>query len=160
MKTKNILILFLLMLHIGLVSARSLVIELKDGTKMYYLVSLNENPCLVFDQGSMSIQSDRFTISDVNKFYISETDDPNQLNNPRQEETFRSTGLAAESLHIIMDSLTPGELPKIGLFSIDGKSLECSYRFKGKELILETSGLARGIYLLKIDNKSLKFQKK
>ena len=88
MKTKNILILFLLMLHIGLVSARSLVIELKDGTKMYYLVSLNENPCLIFDQGSMSIQSDRFTISDVNKFYISETDHPNQLNNPRQEETF------------------------------------------------------------------------
>ena len=160
MKTKTILILFLLMLHIGLVSGRSLVIELKDGTKMYYLVSLEENPCLVFDQGSMSIQSDRFTISDVSKFYISETDAPNQLSHPRQEETFRSTGLAAESLHIVVDNLNPDELPEIGLFGIDGKSLECSYRFKGKELILETSGLARGIYLLKIDNKSLKFQKK
>ncbi len=160
MKTKNILILFLLMLHVCLVSARSLVIELKDGTKMYYIVSLDENPCLVFDQGNMSIQSDQFTVSDVRKFYISETDNPNQLSNPLQEEAFRSTGLATESLHIILENLNPEEQPEVSLFSIDGKLLESSYSFRGRELILETSALARGIYILKIGSKSLKFQKK
>ncbi|MDD4430456.1 MAG: hypothetical protein PHF61_03520 [Bacteroidales bacterium] len=160
MKTKTILILFLFLLHIGFVSARSLVIELKDGTKMYYLISLDENPCLVFDQGDMSIKSDLFTVSEVEKFYISETDNPNRLTNPQQEDTFRSTGLAAESLHIIIENLNPEKLPLVSLFSIEGKALESSCIFKDKELIVETSGLARGIYILKIGNKSLKFQKK
>ena len=160
MKNKNILILFLFLLHIGFISARSLVIELRDGTKMYYLISLDENPCLVFDQGNMSINSDLFTVSEVEKFYISETDNPNRLTTPQQEEAFKSTGRAAESLHIIIESLNPDKLPKVSLYSIDGKSLESSYSFKGNELILETSGLARGIYILQIGNKSLKFQKK
>lgn len=160
MKTNKILILILLLLHIGFVSARSLVIQLRDGTKMYYLISLSENPCLVFDQGNMSIQSDQFTVSDVEKFYISETDDPNRLTTPKQEEVFRSTGLATESLHIILENLNPDEQPRISLFSIDGKSLESSYSFKGKELILETSGLDKGIYILRIGDRSLKFQKK
>jgi hypothetical protein len=160
MKTKTILILFLFLLHIGFVSARSLVIELKDGTKMYYLISLDENPCLVFDKENMSIQSDQFTVSDVEKFYISETDNPNRLENPTQHTGIQSTGLADECLYIVMENLNPEEQPDVSLFSIDGKLLKSSYSYRGKELVLDTSGLARGVYILKIGNKSLKFQKK
>lgn len=160
MKPKNMLLFFLLLLPLGFISARSLVIELKDGTKMYYLVSLDENPCLVFDQDNVSIQSDRFIVSHVEKFYISETDNPNRVSNPKSEQAFASTGVASETLHIIIEHPENLEQGKIRLFSIEGKLLECSFNLEGKELIVETAGLDRGIYILQIGNKSLKFQKK
>ena len=152
--------MFLVLLGASAVSARSLIIQLNDGTKMYYLISLTENPCLKFDDGTINIQSDQFTVSDVDKFYISETDNPNQIQHPESETGIRSTGQADKCLYILLDKATSDEQLSIKLFSIDGKALKSKYSIEENKVVLETSGLSKGIYILHIGNHSLKFQKK
>ena len=71
---KTILICTFALLASVSASARSLVLVLNDSTKIYFL--LNDKPVLRMADGKVQIDTQSFLFEDIDRFYISQTDDP------------------------------------------------------------------------------------
>ena len=64
------------------VEAKSLVITLKDGTLVYYLLNSDKSPVMRMVPGGFTVNKDSYKFSEVKNFYISPTDDPNPVEPP------------------------------------------------------------------------------
>ena len=73
MKKFRVIILMALTLITGSISAKSVVFTLSDGTQVYYLIGGGSNPIMTFENGSVTVNSDTYQISDIVNFYISKT---------------------------------------------------------------------------------------
>ena len=122
------------------VVAKSLLITLKDGTQVYYLLGGERNPVMQFpNEKTVSINDDRYTITEVSRFEISKTDDP--------------TGIEKHSLYVEGDR-------QIEIYTLDGKKVYSKTSSADGFSVLSTANLPTGTYVVKIGNQTLKISKK
>lgn len=119
--------------------AKSLVITLADGTEVYYLLGGDEDPVMKFVDGKVVINTNTYEFSDIQKFYISQTDDP--------------VGIKAESLYLKGDKT-------IEVYSLDGKKMDIKTTTTDAFSAINTSPLPKGVYIVRIGNQQMKVLKK
>lgn len=151
MKGKIITLAACLFLAATALPAKSLVLTLKNGTLVYYLLGKDVNPMLRFVDGDIVVNTDRFEFSNVKNFYISATDDPTSIEH--------TVGTHIQQSHnmVILDTEDP---QSISLYTFDGRKVDvCPQHSNGKTLI-DLSPLPQGTYIITIGESSLKILKK
>lgn len=152
MKKLRFIALMVLALITGIVSAKSVVFTLKDGTKVYYLISGGNNPIMTFDNGTVTVNSDTYQISDIVNFYISSTDDPSGIADTKAVGAdFKMQG---ETLYI---GATDKE---VKVFAINGAEQEVDVSTVGDVTAVGIANLPAGNYVVKVGKTSFKFNKK
>ena len=125
---------------------KSLFVTFKDGQKIEFaLVTL---PNISFGNNLMTITSTETTASyelwKVNTFTYGAPPGISQL---QTSEKF-----SLEEDRIIVDGTTN----KINIFSLDGKAIGLSPTTAGGKTIINLNALTHGVYIIKINNKSIK----
>lgn len=131
------------------IHAKSLVVVLSDGTEVYYLIS--DSPVMKWNNGIITVSTDNYEIEGISRFYISETDDPNAI-----ETLMGSQGIEFNANSIVV---LANDKP-VSLYTSDGKTLEVRQTSSGGYVSVDTSALPKGVYIVRIGNQSLKFQKR
>ena len=147
---KLLLTIFAIMTMAVSASARSLVIELTNGDKIYYLIGGETNPVLTFNEGTVSVDGAQYTFANVAKFYISETDDPNAI----EGVSTKPEAAIKEGMVYVQ---TKGQ---VQLFSTDGRQMNVRTSRQGKSTVVDATQLPAGSYILRVGNQSVKFLKK
>ena len=129
-------------------SARSLVLVLSDSTKIYFL--LDEKPVLRIVGGTVLIDTQAFSFEDVDRFYISQTDDPSGIEAVMAEKQVKFEG---NSL------VVEGEKP-IEIYAVNGVKMKVKVSKAAGLTTVDTESLAKGTYIVKIGKSSFKFVKK
>ena len=151
MKEKIIALAACLFLFVSAIPAKSLVLTLRNGTLVYYLLGGETNPMLRFVEGDIVVNTDKYAFSNVKNFYISATDDPSGITHI-MGETFQYD-------HNIVVVNTEKSLP-IKIYACDGhKITTCSQQVKG-QTIIDLNPLPQGVYIVAIGESSLKIFKK
>ena len=152
MKKLRFIALMVLAMITGIVSAKSVVFTLKDGTKVYYLISGGNNPIMTFDNGTVTVNSDSYQVSDIVNFYISATDDPTGIDDTKAATAdFKMQG---ETLYI-------GATDKdVKVYGINGAEQQVEVSAIGDVTAVGIANLPAGNYIVKVGKTSFKFNKK
>ena len=144
-------ILLLLMTSVG-ASAKSVVFTLNDGTKVYYLLSSEANPILRFQEDKMVVNDDVYEFSDIKNFYLSETDDPNAIENvlSKQNMTFKENTVIIRS----------DAVKTVKVYTLNGVEVKAPVEKTDDVISVNLNGLEKGTYLISTGNSSLKVLKK
>lgn len=125
---------------------KSLFVSFNDGSKIEF--ALSTQPEITFGNDKMTIKSTATTASyelwKVSTFTYGTT------TGIKQVET--NNKFAFEGDRIIVD----GTNNKVSAFALDGKAIKLSPITAGDKTIINLSELTHGIYIIKINNKSLK----
>ena len=132
-------------------SAKSLVLTLKDNTLVYYQLGGESNPMLRFVDGNIVVNTDRYEFDNIKNFYISETDDPSGIKNSMDSHIQYDHDL------IIID--TNKSLP-VNVYTSDGHKAEVFFQKVNDKTLINLSPLSRGAYIVNIGESSLKILKK
>lgn len=133
---KNILLLTFVLLSLCLgTQARSLVIELGSGDNIYYLLDDGSTPQASISNGSLTIDGDTYAFEEVERFYISESN--------------QGTGIG---------SLTVTAASGLKVFTLDGRQVPLTAA--GSPSAVDTTQLPPGTYILQVNGKTVKFQKR
>lgn len=152
MKEKTLLLAACLLLAANTLSAKSLVLTLKDGTHVYYLLEENSNPKMRFVDGKIAVDANEYEFSDIRNFFISATDDPNGID--------RVGGDAAAKYNngtVVFDT---DRLPYIKVYAANGCEVNIAPRQAGGKTIVDLTTLPQGAYILTTGEASLKIHKK
>lgn len=147
---KRLLILTVCLTMMLAAGAKSLVVVLSDGTMVYYLLGNEPKPVMTWENGVVSINTDKFSVSDVEKFYISDTDAPAAIDE-------------AESKPLKYDGSTlyVNTADKfVAVYTADGKPVEVKMTKTDRLTAVPTGELRAGIYIIKVGKTSFKFYKK
>lgn len=128
--------------------AKSVVFVLADGTEVYYLI--DKTPVMKWADGVVTVETDTYTVEGISRFYISETDEPNAI-----EDVVAKAGLHMDGSNIVVK--TAG---KVDVYTVDGKSVDARQTMSGGYVSVDTSTLPQGIYIVRIGNQSMKFLKR
>lgn len=148
MVKKLILICTLALLASVSASARSLVLVLSDSTKIYFL--LDDKPVLRMVDGKVMIDTQAFRFEEVDRFYISQTDDPSGI-----EAVMAEKQVTFDGNTIVVD----GE-KAVEVYAINGMKMKAKVSRTAGMTKVDTSGLAKGTYVVKVGKASMKFVKK
>ena len=131
-------------------SAKSLVLELNDGTLVYYLLGGETNPVLRFDGDEVMVDADKYAFTDVAKFFISEENQPTAIDGkPAEAQTEMKDG-----------QLYVSTQETVAVYTTDGR-LVSRARQAGKGCsVVDASQLAAGVYVVRYGKKSFKFVKR
>lgn len=152
MKEKIIIFATCLLLSAGMLSAKSLVLTLENGTLVYYLLGGESNPMMRFVDGKIVVNADVYEFSGVKNFYISATDAPNGI-----EYTIEDATAKYRDNMVIFD--TDRSL-SIRVFSSNGNEMNVSPRQVGGKTVIDLGTLPRGSYIVTTGESSLKILKK
>ncbi len=148
--------IFLLLWTMGLSSAmaKSLLLTLKDGTQVYYLLGGDINPKMTFENGKICVNADNYEITDIKHFVISKEDDPNALDAPQANaQTPRLKGN-------VLTTATSIPAKDVHVFSLNGTEVEAE-KTEGKDGVsIDLNRLPKGVYIVRIGESSLKVTKK
>lgn len=131
-------------------AAKSLVIELADGTEVYYLIQSDSFPVMTVNDKTVTVNTDQFEFSQFAKFRISNTDAPTTVNNVRKDSIAFDSGSLCIS----------GTDKRIVVYSTDGKKVKVEMTKAGDMTVVNTGTLKRGAYIIQTGSSSLKFIKK
>lgn len=145
---KSILICTLALLASVSASARSLVLVLNDSTKIYFL--LNDKPVLRMEKGKVLIDTQTFSFEDVDRFYISQTDDPSGIEAVMAEKQLKFEG---NSLVVEGDKV-------VEIYAVNGVKMKAKVSKAAGMTTVDTGNLAKGTYVVKVGKVSFKFVKK
>lgn len=124
---------------------KSLFVSFNDGSKIEF--ALSTLPEVTFGNDKMTVKSTATTASyelwKVSTFTYGTTTGIKQVENNK---------FAFEGDRIIVD----GTNNKVSAFALDGKNIKLSPITAGDKTIINLSELTHGIYIIKINNKSLK----
>lgn len=152
MKEKIIALAACLLLSVGTLSAKSLVLTLENGTRVYYLLGGNTNPMIRFVDGKVKVDTDIYEFSGIKNFYISTTDDPNGI-----EHAINSTTAEYNDNMVIFDTDTP---LVVKVYSSGGNEMNVYPRWVGDKTVVDLSPLPQGAYIITAGETSLKILKK
>lgn len=152
MKEKIISLAACLLLSVGTLSAKSLVLTLENGTRVYYLLGGNTNPMIRFVDGKIKVDTDIYEFSGIKNFYISATDDPNGI-----EHTINSTMAEYNDNMVIFDTDKP---LMVKVYSSGGNEMNVYPRWVGDKTVVDLSPLPQGAYIITAGETSLKILKK
>ncbi len=151
MKRLRFIVLMVLALITGSLSAKSVVFTLSDGTQVYYLIGGGSNPIMTFSNGTVTVNADTYQISDIVNFYISSTDDPSGISQLPEHQSFKMQG---ETLYIGTANKT------VKVYAINGIEQEAEINVIGDVTTVGISKLPAGNYIVKVGTTSFKFNKK
>lgn len=151
MKRKFIILIACLFLATNGISAKSLVLTLKNGTLVYYLLDGESNPMLRFVDGGMTIDTDKYEFSNVKNFYISNTDDPNGI------EHVTGKAMQYSDNRLIIDA---GEANTANVYTLDGRKVDVQTLQVNGKSIIDLNTLPQGSYIIAIGETSFKVFKK
>lgn len=124
---------------------KSLFVSFNDGSKIEF--ALSTLPEVTFGNDKMTVKSTATTASyelwKVSTFTYGTTTGIKQVENNK---------FAFEGDRIIVD----GTNNKVSAFALDGKNIKLSPITVGDKTIINLSELTHGIYIIKINNKSIK----
>lgn len=136
-------------------SEEMLTVQTKDGGFLQFLLS--EDPVITFSDRTIRLKSDsqkcELELSNVARFYFS----------------FEGTGIGnIEKSDLTISKLADGFIEiegleqntTIKLYGVDGKNLPLKIVNSKRKTIVYTDSLIAGIYILSINNKTIKFIKK
>ncbi len=125
---------------------KSLFVSFNDGSKIEF--ALSTLPEVTFGDDKMTVKTTSTTASyelwKVSTFTYGTTTDIKQVS---QDNHF-----AWEGDRIIVD----GKANKVSIYSLDGKSVSISPIINNDKTIISLEGLTKGVYIIKINNKSIK----
>ena len=133
------------------VGARSLVLQLTDGTKVYYLLDGTTNPTVSFANGQLLIQHDGYAMEGVSKFYISESDDPNTA--------VESVIMDQQNLQR-HDGVIYAKTRTLRVYTPAGRAVSAAVQVVGDVRAVNLQSLPVGTYIIQMDNRSLKIVKR
>lgn len=153
MKRTFLSIVCFLCLFAGNIFAKSLVLTLKDGTLVYYLLGGESNPVMRFVDSKVTVDTDEYTISGIKNFYISEEDDPNaieSIKNNKEDINYSNNTLIVKS----------GNAKSVKVFAISGAEVEAEIKSANDMTSVGLNGLPEGAYIIKVGKTSFKVIKK
>jgi hypothetical protein len=131
-------------------SAKSLVLELNDGTLVYYLLGGETNPVLRFDGDEVMVDADKYAFTDVAKFFISEEDQPTAIDGkPAEAQTEMKDG-----------QLYVSTQETVAVYTTDGRLVSRAHQAGKGRSVVDASQLAAGVYVVRYGKKSFKFVKR
>ena len=151
MKKLTLLFVFACLAYAGAM-AKSVVFTLVDGTKVYYLLGGQTNPKLRFVEGKMTVDADVYEFSDIKKFYISEEDDPNAIEDvlTEKEISFRSNVLIVKA----------GNAGAVRVYTAAGVRVNANVVASDGIVTVDLNGLKEGAYVISVGKSSFKVLKK
>ena len=128
-------------------NGKSLFVSFNDGSKIEF--ALSTLPEVTFGNDKMTVRTTATTASyelwKVSTFTYGETS--TGIQHTEADKTF-----AWEGDRIIVD----GKANKVSIFALDGKAVSISPITSGDKTIISLEGLTKGVYIIKINNKSIK----
>ena len=125
---------------------KSLFVSFNDGSKIEF--ALSTLPEVTFGDDKMTVKTTSTTASyelwKVSTFTYGTTTDIQKVT--------QDTQFAWEGDRIIVD----GKANQVSIFALDGKAVSLSPITTGDKTIISLEGLAKGVYIIKINNKSIK----
>ena len=147
---RKFLILSLLVLCMGAgASAKSLVLLLSDGTEVYYLLGGEADPVMKIVDGEVCVNADKYAFSGIQKFYISQTDDPSGI-----------PGVEAGGAEMRDGVLYVRGKGAVRVFTADGRAVGAGVSADGGVTSVDMNALPQGVYVLSVNGKSMKFLKR
>ena len=131
-----------------------LVIKMNDGTETIWNYESLNNICFEDETTLIIVERDNlythsYNIAEINKLYFNSSEDISELGENNNSFVFPNP--AKDDIRIIGI-----KNQEIEIISIDGKSMLRIF-YDGKSL--DVSSLPQGLYLIKTNNKTLKFEK-
>lgn len=151
MKTRIITLAVFLFLAIGVLSAKSLVLTLKNGTLVYYQLGGEDNPMMRFTDGDIVVNTDKYEFGNIKNFYISATDDPSGIE--------QAIGEDIQYAHNIMVVSTDKPLA-MAIYTSAGHKVGTPIRQDNGRTLIDLNPLPQGTYIVTIGGSSLKVLKK
>lgn len=125
---------------------KSLFVSFNDGSKIEF--ALSTLPEVTFGDDKMTVKTTSTTASyelwKVSTFTYGTTTDIKQVS--------QDIHFDWEGDRIIMD----GKANKVSIYSLDGKAVSISPIINNDKTIISLEGLTKGVYIIKINNKSIK----
>lgn len=125
---------------------KSLFVSFNDGSKIEF--ALSTLPEVTFGDDKMTVKTTSTTASyelwKVSTFTYGTTTDIKQVS--------QDIHFALEGDRIIVD----GKANKVSIYSLDGKAVSISPIINNDKTIISLEGLTKGVYIIKINNKSIK----
>ena len=128
--------------------AKSIVFVLSDGTEVYYLV--DKSPVMKWNDGKVTVETDVYTVEGISHFYLSETDDPDAI-----EDVVAKEGIQMDGSNIVVKTSH-----KVSVCTADGKTIDARQSTSGGYVSVDVSALPQGIYVVNTGNQSMKFLKR
>ncbi len=152
MRKTLVMALVCLFAAVGATEAKSLVINLQNGTKAYYLLGGDTNPMMRFVDGKVMMDADEYSIGDIKNFYISETDAPNSIEGILTENDvqFRANTLV----------INAGDAKGVKVYGANGAQVETDVQQHGDIVTVDLNALRSGTYIVYVSGSSFKVMKK
>ena len=131
-------------------AAKSLVIELADGTEVYYLIQSDSFPVMTVNDKSVNINTDQYEFSQFAKFRISNTDAPAAVKTVKKDNVAYDGGKLCIS----------GCDRHVAVYGTDGKKVKVEITKAEDMTVVNTGDLKRGAYIIQTGTSSLKIIKK
>lgn len=152
MRQKIIIFIACFSLAIGVSSAKSLVLTLENGKRVYYLLGEDSNPMLRFINGKIVVDADEYEFSGIKHFYISSTDDPNGI-----EQTLKGENVVYDKGVVMVDTDKP---MMVKVYSISGHEVKLRSQQVDDKTFVYLNSLPQGAYIITAGEISLKIYKK
>ena len=151
MKEKIITLVACLLFVAANLSAKSLVLTLKNGTLVYYLLDEDVNPMLRFVDGGIVVNTDKYEFSNVKNFYISATDDPSSIERVTEDHIqYGHNVLVVNAEHSL----------SFAIYTSSGYKVSAPAQQVNGQIIIDLNPLPQGTYVVTIGESSLKVLKK
>lgn len=131
--------------------AKSLVVTLDNNSLVYYLLGGETNPVMKFVDGKVTINTDVYEISGIKNFYISDTDDPNGIEQVLAERKFSFNG----NVFVVK-----GDAKAVKVYGVNGASAKADVKGADGYVSIDLGNLPQGAYVIKLGDASFKVMKK
>ena len=131
--------------------AKSLVLTLKDGTLVYYLLGGDVDPMIYFVDGGVEVNADGYSFANLKNIYISNTDDPNGI---EQRLTHAQVNYSGNVL------VVSAQVQTVKVYAVNGAEVQANVRSQGDALLVDLNPLPHGNYVVQVGESSFKVMKR
>ncbi len=136
----------------GAAEARSLVLDLQNNKKVYYILGGETRPVMRFVDGKVTVNADDYTVSDIKSFYISDTDDTNGI-----ERVMTKNGVKYRANTLVLNA---SDGRTVMVYNAAGAPVKADVRRSGALVTVDLNPLAGGTYVVNVDGNSFKVIKR
>lgn len=148
---KKISLALMIMLLSASAMAKSVVFTLSDGTLVYYLLGGEKNPVMKFVDGKVTVNTDSYELTKIKNFYISDTDDPNGI-----EQTLAEQNVSFSANQFVVKA----DAKSVKVFNLSGTQANASITSAEGFVTIDLSELVKGTYIINVGTASFKVMKK
>lgn len=131
-------------------SENSMVVRFVSGEQV--ILSLDERPVITFDDETVNVEDRNYAFEDVLGYYF-------DLNDTGIGELVVSNQtIIFGDGHIEIENCDSND--KIAIFSIAGQDVDVRQIYSGGTITLDITTMEKGVYVLHINSRSVKFYKK